>query len=107
MRATVMVYHILSYSYVPGPVLITFYILIHLIVKKKEKMKFTYTYTYVYYCPYFTVDEPKDLSSLVNCLRSHSRQAMETEFESRQFSCRICTLHHSATLRTKSGVKWD
>lgn len=68
-----------------------------------QKMKFTYTYIYVYihmyiyiyYCLYFTVDEPKDLSCLVHCLRSHSRQAMETEFESRQFSCRICTFNHS------------
>ena len=80
-----------------------------------QKMKFTYTYIYVYihtyvyiyYCLYFTVDEPKDLSCLVHCLRSHSRQAMETEFESRQFSCRICTFNHSATLCTKLGVKWD
>ena len=68
---------------------------------------YIYIYIYIYYCLYFTVDEPKDLSSLVHCLRSHSRQAMETEFESRQCSCRICTFNHSATLCTKFGVKWD
>lgn len=62
---------------------------------------------YVYYCPYFIVDKPEDLSSLVTCLQSHSREEAEAEYEPRQSSCRTCTLNHSAILHTMFSVTWD